>query len=312
MVPYLRRIAMVPPAYWLFAILLLTLWLARPNMLNLNVLGIFIRQVVPLGILVLGQLLVIRVRSIDLSGGGVILLINYIITSRTFPDASGLTFILMALAIGGAVGLLNGYMIAYRRVSAVIVTLAVSIILVGLVQFLSSGKPPGDVPAYMNNIFDITYGPVPLPVLFWLGCTALIWLVMQHSVYGRYVESVGNNAEAAAFSGVPVERTVVVAHVLAGLIAAVAALVQTGSIAVGSVRVGLDLPILAVAATILGGVVFGRGEGGVWGPFFGVLCFALLFVVMTVFGVGEPGKLIAQGLIILMAAILYGWRSKGG
>jgi ribose transport system permease protein len=312
MVPYLRRIAMVPPAYWLFAILLLTLWLARPNMLNLNVLGIFIRQVVPLGILVLGQLLVIRVRSIDLSGGGVILLINYIITSRTFPDASGLTFILMALAIGGAVGLLNGYMIAYRRVSAVIVTLAVSIILVGLVQFLSSGKPPGDVPDYMNDIFDITYGPVPLPVLFWLGCTALIWLVMQHSVYGRYVESVGNNAEAAAFSGVPVERTVVVAHVLAGLIAAVAALVQTGSIAVGSVRVGLDLPILAVAATILGGVVFGRGEGGVWGPFFGVLCFALLFVVMTVFGVGEPGKLIAQGLIILMAAILYGWRSKGG
>ena len=101
-------------------------------------------------------------------------------------------------------------------------------------------------------------------------------------------------------------------QVLAGLIAAVAALVQTGSIAVGSVRVGLDLPILAVAATILGGVVFGRGEGGVWGPFFGVLSFALLFVVMTVFGVGDPGKLIAQGLIILMAAILYGWRSKRG
>jgi ribose transport system permease protein len=252
------------------------------------------------------------VRSIDLSGGGVILLINYIITSRTFPEASGLMFILMALAIGGAVGLLNGYMVAKRRVSAVIVTLAVSIILVGLVQFLSSGKPPGDVPKYMNEIFDIKYGPLPLPVLFWLGCTALMWLALQRSVYGRYVEAVGENAEAAAFSGVPVERTVVAAHVLAGLIAAVAALVQTGSIAVGSVRVGLDLPILAVAATILGGVVFGRGEGGVWGPFFGVLSFALLFVVMTVFGIDDPGKLIAQGLIILMAAILYGWRSKRG
>jgi ribose transport system permease protein len=308
--PILRRLAAVPPAYYVFGLLLLTLWTARPNMLNPNVLGIFIRQVVPLGILVLGQLLVMRVRSIDLSGGGIILLINYIITSRTFPEATGLTFILMALAIGGAVGLLNGYMIAKRRVSAVIVTLAVSIILVGLVQFLSSGKPPGDVPKYMNEIFDIKYGPMPLPVLFWLGCTAAMWLLMQQSVYGRYVEAVGENAEAAAFSGVPVERTVVLAHVLAGLIAAVAALVQTGSIAVGSVRVGLDLPILAVAATILGGVVFGRGEGGVWGPFFGVLSFALLFVVMTVFGIDDPGKLIAQGLIILMAAILYGWRSK--
>jgi ribose transport system permease protein len=288
------------------------LWIARPNMLNPNVLGIFVRQVVPLGILVLGQLLVMRVRSIDLSGGGVILLINYIITSRTFPDATGLMFIAMALAIGGTVGLLNGYMVAKRRVSAVIVTLAVSIILVGLVQFLSSGKPPGDVPKYMIEIFDIKYGSLPLPVLFWLGCTAAMWLVMQHSVYGRYVEAVGDSAEAAAFSGVPVERTVVMAHVLAGLIAAVAALVQTGSIAVGSVRVGLDLPILAVAATILGGVVFGRGEGGVWGPFFGVLSFALLFVVMTVFGIDDAGKLIAQGVIILMAAILYGWRSKRG
>ena len=310
--PVLRRLAAVPPAYYVFGLLLLTLWIARPNMLNPNVLGIFVRQVVPLGILVLGQLLVMRVRSIDLSGGGVILLINYIITSRSFPEATGLMFILMALAIGGAVGLLNGYMVAKRRVSAVIVTLAVSIILVGLVQFLSSGKPPGDVPKYMNEIFDIKYGFAPLPVLFWLICTAIIWGVMQHSVYGRYVEAVGDNAEAAAFAGVPVERTVVAAHVLAGLIAAVAALVQTGSIAVGSVRVGLNLPILAVAATILGGVVFGRGEGGVWGPFFGVLSFALLFVVMTVFGIDDPGKLIAQGLIILLAAILYGWRSKRG
>jgi ribose transport system permease protein len=59
-------------------------------------------------------------------------------------------------------------------------------------------------------------------------------------------------------------------------------------------------------------VVFGRGEGGVWGPFFGVLSFALLFVVMTVFGIDDAGKLIAQGLIILMAAILYGARAKRG
>ena len=305
----MRRLASVPPAYYVFAVLLITLWLARPNMLSPNVLGIFIRQVVPLGILVLGQLLVMRVRSIDLSGGGVILLINYIISSGNYPDAAGLSFVLVALAIGGMVGLFNGFMVAKRRVSAVIVTLAVSIILVGLVQFLSSGKPPGDVPKYMNEIFDTKFGVLPLPVLFWIACTFGIWLLMQHNVYGRYVEAVGENAEAAAFAGVPVARTVILAHVLAGLMAAVAALVQTGSIAVGSVRVGLDLPILAVAATILGGVVFGRGEGGVWGPFFGVLSFALLFVVMTVFGIGDPGKLIAQGLIILMAAILYGWRS---
>jgi ribose transport system permease protein len=101
-----------------------------------------------------------------------------------------------------------------------------------------------------------------------------------------------------------------VAHVSAGLFAGIAAIVQSSSVAVGSLRLGLEMPIDAVAATILGGVVFGRGDGGVWGPFFGVMCFALLFVVMISFGVPEPGKQIARGLIILLAAIFYGLSTR--
>jgi ribose transport system permease protein len=260
--------------------------------------------------LVLGQLLVMRVRSIDLSGGGVILLINYTISSGAFPGASMAFFIVLALAIGLAVGFFNGLMVGVRRVSAVIVTLAVGIVLVGIVQYLSSGKPPGDVPGMFADIYNTKLGPAPTPVIFWVAVSAALSLFLSRTVFGRYVTSVGENVQAAHFSGVPVARTVVLAHTLAGLFAGIAALVQTASIAVGSVRVGLDLPILAVAATILGGVVFGRGEGGVWGPFFGVLSFALLFVVMTTFGVDEPGKLIAQGLIILLAAIFYGIRQR--
>lgn len=308
--PITRRLLRVPPAYYVFATLLLVLWIARPNMLNPNIMGIFVRQIVPLGILVLGQLVVMRVRSIDLSGGGVILLINYMISSGIFPDASMIFFAVLALAIGLTVGLFNGLMVGIRRASAVIVTLAVGIVLVGVVQYLSSGKPPGDVPGMFGDIYNTRVGPVPTPVVFWAAVSAALSLFLSRTVFGRYVTSVGESVQAAHFSGVPVARTVVLAHTLAGLFAGVAALVQTASIAVGSVRVGLDLPIQAVAATILGGVVFGRGEGGVWGPFFGVLSFALLFVVMTIFGVDEPGKLIAQGLIILLAAILYGIRGK--
>ncbi|WP_339765555.1 ABC transporter permease [uncultured Hoeflea sp.] len=306
----LQRVLRIPPSYVVFAVLLVILSITRPHMLNLNIMGIFIRQVVPLGILVLGQLLVMRVKSIDLSGGGVILLINYYISSGMFPDGSIGFFIAIALLTGMGIGLFNGYMVGKRRVSAVIVTLAVSIVLVGFVQFLASGKPPGDVPASFAEIYNTKLGPVPAPVIFWIGLALCMALFLSKTIFGRYVTSVGENAEAAHFSGVPVERTVILAHTLAGLIAAIAALVQTASIAVGSVRIGLDLPILAVAATILGGVVFGRGEGGVWGPVFGVLSFALLFVVMTTFGIQDPGKLVAQGVIILLAAIFYGLRTS--
>jgi ribose transport system permease protein len=308
--PIFKRILRIPPAYFVFAALLLVLVILRPHMVNANVMGIFIRQVVPLGVLVLGQLLVMRVKSIDLSGGGIILLVNYFISSGYFSGASVWFFIVLALLTGTLIGVVNGYLIAKRRVSAVIVTLAVSIILVGFVQFLSSGKPPGDVPTVFGDLYATKIGAVPSPVILWFCLSFAMWLFLSQTVFGRYVDSVGENTEAAHFAGVPVERTVWMAHALAGFIAAIAALVQTASIAVGSVRVGLDLPILAVAATILGGVVFGRGEGGVWGPFFGVLSFALLFVVMTTFSIDEPGKLIAQGLIILLAAIFYGVRTK--
>jgi ribose transport system permease protein len=307
--PITQRLGRIAPSYYVFALLLIVLWISRPQMLNFNILGIFVRQVAPLGVLVLGQMLVMRVKSIDLSSGGIILLINYCISSGLFPDASLTFFAALAITIGLVIGLFNGLMIGKRRVSAVVVTLALSIVLVGIVQYLSSGKPPGDVPGEFAEIYNTKLLGLPTPVIFWIALTAAMSLFLANSVFGRYVTSVGENMEAAHFSGVPVERTVILAHVIAGLMAALAALVQTASIAVGSVRVGLDLPILAVAATILGGVAFGRGEGGVWGPFFGVLCFAFLFVVLTMFGIDEAGKLVVQGLIILLAAILYGLRS---
>lgn len=302
----LRSIPRIPPAYVVFAVLLAILWVSKPQLMSANVMGIFIRQVAPLGILVLGQLLVMRVRSIDLSGAGVLLLVNYLIASGIVSGLPLPLVLLLSLGIGCMVGLLNGYLVAKRRVSAVIATLAVTVIIMGFVQFLASGKPPGNMPGAMNEIYKMKWGIVPVPVMLWVGLTAVLSVFLSRFVFGRFVMAVGENPTASHFSGVPVERTVLVAHILAGLFAGIAAIVQSASVAVGSLRLGLEMPIDAVAATILGGVVFGRGDGGVWGPFFGVMCFAFLFVVMTSFGVPEPGKQIARGLIILLAAIFYG------
>ena len=305
-----RSASRIPPAYFVFVALLVTLWITKPQLMNLNVMGIFVRQVAPLGILVLGQLLVMRVRSIDLSGAGVLLLVNYLIASGLLGGVPLPIVLLLCLAIGGLVGLFNGYLVARRRVSAVIATLAVTVILTGFVQFLASGKPPGNMPDVMNDLYKVKWGPIPLPVVLWVTLTALMAVFLSRFVFGRFVMAVGENPTAAHFSGVPVERTVLVAHVLAGFFAGMAAIVQSASVAVGSLRLGLEMPIDAVAATILGGVVFGRGDGGVWGPFFGVMCFAFLFVVMTSFGVPEPGKQIARGLIILLAAVFYGLSTR--
>jgi ribose transport system permease protein len=305
----IQRLLRIPPSYYVTFALLLVLWIATPQLLNLNVMGIFVRQVVPLGIVVLGQLLVMNVRSIDLSAGGIILLVNYYISSDMFGGLGHGAIILISIATGLFIGLFNGFMVGKRRASAVIVTLAVNIILIGIVEYLANGQPPGDVPEYLRDIYNAQWGSIPVPVLFWICLTALMGVCLSQFVFGRYITSIGENPVAAHFSGVPVERTVIAAHTITGLMAALAGLVQTSSIAVGSVRFGPQLVMNSIAATILGGVIFGRGSGGVWGPFFGVLSFAFLFVVMTTFGIQEPGKLIAQGVIILLAAIFYGLRN---
>lgn len=304
------RVSRWPAAYAVFILLLATLWITRPHLFNLHIMGTFIRQVAPLGILVLGQLLLMNARSIDLSCGGVILVANYLISSGLLYNTNPAIVVAAVLGTGVAVGLFNGLMVGKRRVSAVIVTLAVNLVLIGLVEYLANGKPPGNVPQELRDIYELRPFGLPVPILFWAALSIGMSVLLSRMVFGRWILSIGENPVAAHFAGVPVERTVVVAHVLAGAMAGLAGLVQASSIAVGSVRFGPELVLNSVAATILGGVVFGKGSGGVLGPFFGVLCFALLFVLMTTLGISEPGKLVAQGLIILLAAIIYGSRNR--
>jgi len=305
-----NRVARMPPAYIVFLVLVVALWMTRPQLMNPNILGTFIRQVAPLGILVLAQLLVMNARSIDLSVGGVILLVNYMISSGGMDDMSLPMIAACALGVGLAVGLFNGLMVGKRRVSAVVVTLAVSVVLSGIVEYLANGKPPGNVPQTLRDLYEARPFNVPAPIVFWTILSIGVAALLKRLVFGRWISSIGENPVAAHYAGVPVQRTVILAHTIAGLMAAVAGLVQTASIAVGSVRFGPELVMNSIAATILGGVIFGKGSGGVLGPFVGVLCFSLLFVLMTALGVQEHGKLVAQGAIILLAAIVYGVRTS--
>lgn len=304
------RIGRMPPAYFVFIVLLLALWMTRPQLMNPNILGTFIRQAAPLGIVVLAQLLVMNARSIDLSAGGVILLVNYMISSGEVDGLSLPMIAASALAVGLFVGVFNGLMVGKRRVSAVVVTLAVSVVLSGVVEYLANGKPPGNVPQGLQDLYELRPFNVPAPIIFWTVLSIGVAALLKRLVFGRWIASIGENPVAAHYAGVPVQRTVVLAHTIAGVLAGVAGLVQTASIAVGSIRFGPELVMNSIAATILGGVIFGKGSGGALGPFVGVLCFSFLFVLMTALGVQEHGKLVAQGAIILLAAIVYGVRTS--
>lgn len=302
----------LPPAYYVMVILLVIAPAVSSTLVNPAYWFIILKQSAPLGIAVIAQSLVMRVRSIDLSVSGVFAFAIYLASSGVLNNYPPFITICMPLAIGLVVGIINGTLVAYIRASAIISTLAVSAILIGIVQYLSAGRAPGSTPNWLRILTNGNVHGLSYSVLLWIAISVIVSVAFRYLIIGRYFRAVGDNPRAASTAGIPLARTIFMAHAIGGGLTGLAALVQVSALAVGTIKPGFDTFMNALAATILGGVTFGVDRGGVAGPFVAVVAFSFLFAMLTVFGTQEPGKLIVQGLIIALAAIIYGAKRGRG
>ncbi|WP_296448136.1 ABC transporter permease [Rhodoferax sp. UBA5149] len=312
-VPRWREIAFfamaVPPAYTGTLILLLLAAFMRPQLLSMMLLPLIVRQAAPLGLAVIGQSLVMRARSIDLSSGGVIVAVSYILTSGFFPVSEGVAM-LMCVLLGLLVGAVNGVLIVRARASSMIVTLAAAMILSGIVVALSQFRAPGDAPEFLRELARMRLLGVPVPVLVWLAVLVPAAILLKLTVFGRYLDAVGSNPQAAALSGIPYLRVIFFGHVVSALISVLCGFILVGFVGVGSITLGQDLALNSLAAAILGGVNFGNGKGGMAGPAVAAFMLTFLFNFLTSLGLGEPGRLMLQGAIIALAALVYSLRNR--
>ncbi|MBR9652712.1 ABC transporter permease [Thalassovita aquimarina] len=301
----LRTIAHWPPAFWgLIAVLLLAAF-TQPHFLSVPFLMILLRQAAPLGIVALGQTFTIANRSLDLSVGAVIMLVNILVSDRIFLGFPAVIPISVALLAGVAVGLINGLLITVLRASAVVVTLGTASVVTGI-GYLISGGAPGN--AMSDTIKYIGRGRIelfPVSGLFWIASAIIAWIILRKLVFGRFIMAAGDNPSAAHYSGIPVTRTLLVSHIMSGVFAALGGLILSGLIGVGSLGLGADYVLSSIAAVILGGAVFGGGAGGAVGTVLGTMLLIMILNLLTVFGIDEAGKLVVQGLVIAVAAIIY-------
>jgi len=145
------------------------------------------------------------------------------------------------------------------------------------------------------------YRGVPLPAIV-LGATALfVYVLTQHTPFGRYLYAIGGNEEAAVISGVPVERVVIGAFALMGLIVAITGFMQTAYAGSSTSTVGELMELDAIAACVIGGTSLRGGRGSVLGVLFGALIMASLLNGMTLMAVSPEMKLIARGLVLALA-----------
>ncbi|MFW6068780.1 MAG: ABC transporter permease [Chloroflexota bacterium] len=300
----------IPAIYVVFILLFLGVGYLNPSFLEPSGFFNFLRRAAPLAILTAGQLFVIVSGGFDLSVGSLMSLM--VIGASLFinNDPANTWWAIMVLfAIGAAVGVLNGVLVAYFKVPSLIATLGMLLVLRGVGLYWTGGAPRG----YLTENFRI-FGrgwldPVPLverlpyAAVVLIVVTVIAYYIFHQTNFGRQVLAVGDNPVAAELSGVKVSRVRIVAFVVSALSAVIAGILQGG---IGGVNpeAGTGFELQAISAAVLGGAVLLGGRGSVPTAITGALALEALFTLLNLLGLPKPLRDAIQGLIII-GAVAY-------
>lgn len=292
----------------IYALLLVTILIfiiVSPGSFSLAHLLNILRQTAPLGIVAIGQTLVLLVGGIDLSVGAVISLVNVVAASMMMGSNQNIWLtVLVTLLFSAAIGLINGYTILKVKIPPFLVTLAMSMVIQGGYMVYTKGSPKGNIADGFRIITDGWVGPLPIAGLIWIAIWAVFAFLLYRVTWGRKVYAVGGNSWTAYLTGIKTDSVTISVYVISSLLAGVAGLMLSAFIGVASVGVGNDYTTSSLAATVMGGTAFSGGSGGLAGTFAGVLILSLLQSMMTMMNIPVAGKYISQGLVIaIMVAI---------
>ena len=234
--------------------------------------------------------------------------------NKMFPDLPTLPIplvLLIVMAVGALIGIINGFFVAKFKLHPFIVTLSTQLIIFGaILLYLQIGNNGGQTlsgldSSYLNFISGplFTVGGIAVPkyVLYSIIIAVIMWIVWNKTVLGKNMFAVGSNEDAARVSGVNVFRTIVTVFMIAGILYAVTGFIESARIGSSASYTGLNYESDAIAACVIGGVSFVGGTGKIGGIVIGVLLLQIIFVGLNFLSVDQNMLYIIKGLIILLA-----------
>jgi len=274
--------------------------------------NILVRSVA-LGIVAVGQTFVMIGASIDLS---VAYMISVTAVGGSFlmagDPANVWWTVIVLMAVGAFVGLINGLLITRLKINPLIATLGIGLILKGLLNAAFENFA-GSVPRSFQSFAYDSIGPLPISVLVLFAVVVAGWFILRRTKYGAHLYSVGGNQEVARLSGVRTGRVLIIAHIICSMTAVLTGLFVVSRLRSGAPWVGTDglYDLESIAAVVVGGTALSGGKGGVWGTLGGVLIFSLLDTMFNQIGIDAYMKQILRGAIIILAVGFYTYRSVG-
>jgi ribose transport system permease protein len=281
-------------------------FLTVPNVVNM------LQRSVALGIVSAGQTLVILLGSLDLSVAYLISLSSLLAaTTMDGSEANIVPAIALVLAVGAVVGLANGLIITKLRVNAFIATLGMALILKGLIDNRWDG-PDGAVPSSFESFGYTRFGVLPLSIFLLAAVVLVVWFILRHTRFGYRIYAVGGDEDVSKLSGLRTHRTIIGAHVLCSVLAAVTGLFLASRLGSGTPTVGPDggYDLESIAAVVLGGTALAGGRGGVLGTIGGVFILAVLDNTFNQLEVNSFLKDVVRGVIIIAAVAVYARRQE--
>ena len=266
---------------------------------------------VALGLVTVGQALVVLAGSLDLSVAYVVSVAALTVSVVTAGDPGRVPLgVAAALAAGALAGLGNGLVITRLRVNAFIATLGVGYVLRGVIN-ATFDNFAGSVPDSFRALGYNAFLQVPVSVFLLGGVVAVAWYLMHRTRFGYHVYAVGGDAEAARLSGVRPNRVVVGVHVLSGLCAALSGVFLASRLGAGAPWVGPDggYDLESIAAVVLGGTALAGGKGRLLGPLAAVGILAVLDSIFNFFQADPFLRTLVRGVVIVGAVALYAFRS---
>jgi ABC-type sugar transport system ATPase subunit/ribose/xylose/arabinose/galactoside ABC-type transport system permease subunit len=279
--------------------------------LDLGNLTDILRQVAEKGILAAGMTPVIISGGIDLSVGSLLALAATVAARLLMHAGFGVApTASLVLAIGAAVGLANGAIVARWRIQPFIVTLATMSAARGIARYISGGAAvplafgAGGAPEAFRRLGGQIVPFVPTPAAFFLAAVAGIYVLLAHTRTGRYAYAIGDNEPAARLCGVRVGAQKTILYVICGVLAALAGLVHCAQLEQGNPNDGVAYELDAIAAVVIGGTSLSGGVGTVGGTLVGTLIIGVINNSMGLNNIDANLQLILKGAIILGAVWL--------
>ncbi len=274
-----------------------------PVFLSVNNIINVIRQVSINGILAAGMTMVIISGGIDLSVGSVAAICGAIVAGTQLK--LGLApAMLLSVATGALLGLINGLVITKGKVAPFVATLGMTTVARGLTLIYTGGRPIYNLTDAFRVLGAGYVGPIPVPVLILALVIAVVHFVMSSTVFGREVYALGGNEEAARYSGINVERRRMLVYISMGLLSAVTGIVLTSRLGSADPTAGVGFETDAIAAVVIGGTSMSGGEGSVIGSLIGALIIGVMNNGLNLLNVSPYYQQIFKGLIVVLAVLM--------